>query len=615
MKKAKRLLCVLLTMAMVLAFTLPAMAAEGGDEGPATGSDVRNVTNETDHHYYAYQIFSGTQSGNDYALASVEWGSGINDGVELLRTLQSDSRFVVDGKNIFAGCKSAEDVAKALGEYDNDSSIAKAFANVVSYTYRQNGNTITFLTDERTTIPAGATNVTLAPGYYLLVDAGVGEPNEKGEYPAPGKEDAYNSALLQVTNSGSITIAEKYSVPEVDKDIIENGEHVEATDATIGDIIEFEIVGTLPSNYDDFEFYRYIFRDTMSHGLELVGDYEITGDGYQATLIKEGVTVKIINGSEEVDITPYNDRYGMKILIAVAWDNNNPKENITIQFGDLKEFAEKTGVEINKDSQFVISYKAKLTQFATTGNGNDREQSNRVFLEYYRNPNDSSDPNHVNRTPEDVVLIFTYELDVTKIDSETENKPDPTKLADAQFRLYREENGQRMYLQLGAGPDEVYDHFPVDNVKDIEYKVRGWTENEADATVLTSEKDRPFRIIGLDKGTYYLEEIKAPDGYNKLEQPVEITIEAKVDTDEDHPGPGKILKITTKRAASDKEGASEESTSDGTISTGTVEMQISNKRGVILPSTGGIGTTLFYAAGAVMALGAGGAIFKRRKKA
>ena len=135
-------------------------------------------------------------------------------------------------------------------------------------------------------------------------------------------------------------------------------------------------------------------------------------------------------------------------------------------------------------------------------------------------------------------------------------------------------------------------------------KVSGWTTQESSASTLTSDSSGQFSIIGLDAGTYYLEETAAPDGYNRLSAPVTIVITAEYkDTD----GDGVKDTIDTLSATADSEDLAT------SISEGTVSATVENKSGATLPGTGGIGTTLFYIIGSVMILAAAVLLITKRR--
>ena len=517
MKQMKKIASILLILTVVLTMTV-------GTAFAAT------VTNATGHSYNAYQIFSGTQADNSVPLGDVKWGSGINGG-DFLSDLKTDSRFGATDTNIFKDCTTAADVAAILSKYTDKSEVAMAFANVAAK----------HLTNDATAITSDAKSVTLAAGYYLLVDTST-----------PGDADAMNSALLQVTNKGDIKIEKKYNVPTVNKSVKDtDGTWGEAADVNIGDDVSFKLVGTLPSNYDDYETYKYVFHDTMSKNLKLNG----TLDATETTKVISGVTVKV----GETDITPnFNITYS---------DNK-----LTIACSNLKAIA-----GLKKDSQIVVEYTAKLLATAEIGRpGNE----NTVKLEYSNNPNYTGDGTDepTSNTPEDKVLVFTYELDVTKVDGQDASK----KLPGAEFKL-KNNNGKWATV-------------------DDDGKVTGWADTEENGSTLTSGADGLFKVIGLDAGTYYLKETKAPAGYNLLKDPIKIVISATLDKSEDSPA-------LTALTFSVNDGTE----ANGNTETGIVSTDVKNNSGATLPETGGIGTTIFYVLGAALVIGAGVLLVTRRR--
>ena len=355
MKHMKKLVTLLLALIMALALVVPASAYA--------------VDNRTDHAYKAYQIFSGTQSTESKpALGDVKWGNGI-ESAKFLPALKADTRFGTGDKNIFAACNTAADVAAIMAKEQDKSAVAKAFANVAAQ----------HLTNTAVAIAAKKTSdVVLNPGYYLLVDV-----------TTPGKGDAMNSALLQVTGKGNIIIEKKYDAPSVGKSVKDtDGAWGEAADWCIGSNVPFQLIGKLPSNYADYETYKYVFHDTLGAGLQYNGD----------------VKVYVRNGEKDTELTT-----GFTVAPDKAATAGGG--SLTITFDNLK-----TIKSITSSSSIVVKYTAKLLNTAVIGQpGNPNE----VYLEYSSNPNFSGTGTPpTSETPKDKVLVFTYQLDINKVDAE-----------------------------------------------------------------------------------------------------------------------------------------------------------------------------------------------------
>ena len=202
---------------------------------------------------------------------------------------------------------------------------------------------------------------------------------------------------------------------------------------------------------------------------------------------------------------------------------------------------------ITADTNIVINYTAKLTSDAVAGTG----YVNETWLDY-------GDNQH---TEHDTTTTYTWKLPIYKYHMDGKTK---TALAGAKFILYKgSEEENRVYARVTNG------------------KLTGWTSTKAEATTLVSDAKGMIAVEGLDADTYYLEETKAPGGYNKLAGPVKVEISHTV-IDE-----GAHMTNTLKQ--------------DGTV---VAKVEIENKSGTELPSTGGIGTTIFYVLGSILVIGA-----------
>ncbi len=585
MKKMRRIASVLLALAMVFGLTATAFAAEV--ENQTEHSYVAEVENQTGHSYAAYQVFSGTQQESVeegdksiIALGDIEWGRGVGEkkGGDLLKELND---LEVEGATPFANCKSAADVAAVLNkEKDYTSAIAKAFANAA----------VKHRTESFTEIPAGAASVPLDIGYYLLVDTG----NPDGSSP-----DAYNSALLQITNQ-KITIKKKYDVPTVDKAVKdkEDGEAGEAVDVNIGDSVYFTLTGTLPNSPDnpdilgDYETYKYAFTDTLSKGLKYNGNAKVY-------LFKDGSTENGADGNK-VDIT---DSFTIEHTPADPAPETGGGGILKVSIDNLK-----TVEGVSAESVIVVEYSAELTADAVTGGSGN---VNTVKLEYSNNPNTSGDgESSTGETPEDKAIVFTYKLDGTKVDGKNPDK----MLKDAEFILFRLKKGETELSYTEADGKRIPANVEYALVDNGEGKLIGWIEDRAAATadtnVLKSNGDGEFKIAGLDAGTYYLEETKAPAGYNQLKEPVKLTIRADIDQGDDEKKKDPSL-TNVEIGTPDEDG--NDAFNPGDTTNGTVSLKVQNNMGALLPSTGGMGTTLFYIAGAALVLAAGVLLMMKRR--
>lgn len=520
MKRMKKLVSVLLAAIMVMAMAVTASAA--------------TVTVPSDgilkhHAFTAYQVLSGREEGG--VLSDVQWGSGI-DSTAFLAALKADTTY----GNLFTNCTDAAAVAKVLGDNNTNTDLANAVAKL-AYANK---------TDVGTTLTSGENN--LLDGYYLVVDT--------TENVAAGS--AYNTALLQVV--GNINITVKTDAPTVEKKVLEDDKYNQdggygtgyndVADYNMGDAVPFHLIGSVPdmSRYDT---YKYIFHDTLSAGLTLNAD-----------------SIKVYVAS---------DKAGTDKAEITGWTKAVDGQSFTVSFTDLK-----TVSSVSKGKYIIVEYTATLNQDAVVGlDGNP----NVVYLEYSNKPDQSGsgDTGNTGKTPEDKVIVFTYELDTTKVDGQNNNE----KLAGAEFKLHNSNNKWA--------------------IVDSNSKVTGWADTEEGGSTLTSDANGLFKVIGLDDGTYYLKETKAPTGYNLLSNEITVVITATT-TNGQNWTDGVASSALTKL----------EVTADGTAGTGNTSsgiagITVANNKGSTLPETGGMGTTIFYVIGAILVIGAGVVLITRKR--
>jgi len=544
MRKVKKLLGLLLAAVMVLAMGVPTFAASG--EYTIT---INNAL--AGHTYQAYQVFAGDLSENEETLSNVTWGDGV-DGTAILTALKGTE----EETTAYENCTTAADVAKVLETYGENSSEMKAFADIVGQhlTETTSGTLSAYNSENQSYTISG-----LAAGYYLVKDK---DDTVSGA-------DAYTDFILKVVKNTEAT--PKSDVPTVEKKVQEDDKYNQdggygngyndVADWNIGDAVPFKLIGTLPENFADYDTYQYIFHDTLSAGLDLN---------------EESIAVYYASDKAGTDKTSISsDNY----TIHVPGTEDADQCSFEVAFADL------TSVEgVNAEKYIIVEYTATLKTSAEIGlPGNP----NRVYLEFSNNPN-SGGEGDTGETPEDKVIVFTYELDVTKVDGKDAN----TKLEDAEFKLY-DANGKYVIV-------------------DDEGKVTGWADNEEGGSTLKSGEDGLFKVIGLDDGTYWLKETKSPDGYNLITDPIKIEIKATTVNDqewtamEDPSDALTALEIKVTVGSTTTSG-------NGDTESGIVATDIENNKGATLPETGGMGTTIFYVLGAILVLGAGVLLIARRR--
>ncbi len=326
------------------------------------------------------------------------------------------------------------------------------------------------------------------------------------------------------TTTPSVTIKEKNAVPTNEKEVQEDSNNTfgKANDADIGQTVNFKSTITAQAGAEN-----YVFHDTMSAGLTYGNVTGITLN--DATVDQENYTV-VTTGLEE--------GCTFEVRFTQAFCNT-----------------------LKANDKIVISYTATVNEKAVIGStGNPNESK----IEY-------GESGKTTTTPPSTTTTYTWSFDVLKYANGDERKV----LKDAQFVLLN--NGKTKVATVVNGKLTGWVDVPTAG----EDGTITWSAN----TVLTTDANGKIDVAGLDSDTYYLREVKAPDGYNKLKDDTKFEINATLNAE------------------------------NTTLTYEKVTVKINNQSGTELPSTGGIGTTIFYILGTVLVLGtAVGLVTKVRMK-
>ena len=362
--------------------------------------------------------------------------------------------------------------------------------------------------------------LTVLTGYYLIKDNG---PVNDGE--------AYSLYVVQVV--GPTTISPKVGTTTSDKKVKDTNDSAansttdwqDSADYDIGDAVPFKLSATIAQDYASYTHgYKLTFHDKEDTGLSFNKDsVKVYVDGALITTGYEVVTDGLTDGC-----------------------------TFEVRFANLKDIA-----SVKAESIISVEYTSTLNNHAVIGSTGNKNTSH---VTYTNNPNDEQF-GEGGKTPDDVVIVFTYQTIVNKV---TKNPNyDPTV------------EGSKEYIPLkGAG-------FTL-------HKKNASGTYEAVGSELKGENMTTFTWSGLDDGDYKLVETTTPSGYNTIPD-IEFTITATHDESSDNPT---LISLS----GGDK--------FTGVVSTGVVSANIENQSGAQLPSTGGMGATIFYVLGSVLVIGA-----------
>lgn len=373
------------------------------------------------------------------------------------------------------------------------------------------------------------------PGYYLIVDT---SPFDEDDF-----YHAYNSFLLKVTKAEYVfNINYKVVKPTVEKKVYDNDNN------DISSAGNNDGWGSSADHAINEKFqFRLIAKLPASKDNGRAYDYYKKYTVCFNDTLSDGITFDKLDKVEIANVDGVNPQ----VINADNYTRNpNGSQSFKLSIDNVKTCARAANLDLNKGATITVTYTAHLNDKATVnteGGSNTTENKNRVYLEYSNNPRIDTSLDH---TTTSEVCVYTYQLNNTKYRDEVNEN---NKLAGAGFRLYNNEAcNAEDEIKLKMNDDGTYSRDFSTEGKGVE---------------MLSNKDGQFNVKGLDAGTYYLKETTPPAGYSACANK-EIVISATHDVNH-------------------------------VDLSGNLSTTIINKKagGITLPSTGGIGTTIFYVVG------------------
>ena len=562
-KLVSRFMAVLMAMTMILSMSMTAFAADAADAPKGTLTVNNTVEGKT---LDLYQIFTATKSGENVAYT-------LNSAYEGF--FKNNTR--IPGSESLTGealSEAAYNYVKEQVGANGEAATAKTFAKDVLGWILDSKNHITATKTVNTT--ATSTVVSdLAYGYYLVYPKGATDTST-----APGNQTYTSAASLVSITADTATINMKSNYPTVDKKIIPaqsgsgitvgaivdaswDGSHQmelddennpedtiaphsesdekKAGDFGIGDTVTYQLTSKVP-DMTGYNSYTFKFSDTLSKGLDL----------------KEVLSVKVGNTTLTAKKSGTN-------TYALAYDQ--AKRTLTVTLNDFyNSYKNHTGETI------TVVYTATLNKDAVIGMN---PNTNKAVVEYSNDPTTGG----TGTSEPSIVDVHTFDFTIFKYYLKNETK---TALANAEFELYKA-NGEVAGAKVN-----------IKKVEEGKYRVATPEEIATEgfkSDVIVSGTNGKVLVKGLEAGTYYLRETKAPEGYNKLLSDIKVEIKPVYDKTT-----GKLTSYSVDYTYNGK-------TTNGaaiTNKTDSPEVAVENKTGAQLPSTGSKGALMVTLAGIVL---------------
>ncbi len=549
-----------LVLAIMMVLSLAATAFAAGDPSYLTV----NTNGYSTRTFNAYQIMTATNDGTNYSYEIIPAFRGVLAEVLSINTT-GKTEAAIDGE-----------ILTAINALVNDEAVLH-FADALYRAIQSAQIAATF-----TGWDGSKKEVT--QGYWLIVDVTENLDNEANSLvmlDTAGDADVTVNLKADKTTGGKDVDDENDSIAKGDgnMDHEDDPNWQDTADYDIGDKVPFKVSGQLTNDVASYNYYAFKIVDTVSEGLTHLGN-TAEETNIQMVFNNKVQTIKAAGTEGEADWIYEINGQTLTVYPNFGYTKNDGTvvEASAENGGDLlKLFPEGTSHDNINSSTFTLGYYCELNENAVIG-GDGNKNTAKIVVS--NNPYGDG----FGETPEDTTVTFTYQFVVNKVD------PAGQPLTGAEFSLYK-------FVAEGA---DVYTGEETVAGTASEAALNGTYFNHPAANcygkfvlvdrLTVNEEGTQFTFKGIDDGYYVLIETTVPDGYKGIE-PVEFHVVASHGNSQ-----------LTELKAVVKGGTNQ--TIEGNLGTGTLTAVIENRTGSELPSTGGMGTTLFYAMGSLMAVSA-----------
>jgi len=658
MKRFKKILAMVIAMAMVLGMTSMVTFAADGDPTGSITVKKNDTVDVAEKEFAAYKILDATFTADgenvSYTVPAAMksfYDDYFKDGTKNASTLAAEANRPY---NTFISEKiAALDTPALLADFIEKALAAAKAAGI-------------------TPVSSDATGKIspLPSGYYIVEETTTKEP--------------VSSLMLDTVNDADVEIIVKANQLVPDKEIETATGTTDNNNTGIGQTVNYKVTEDVP-NWTGYEYFYFIMNDTMSEGLTFNNDVVVKvniGTDKAGWLDRDGE-----GAVKNFDNSKFDSETGLYTLTAgthyyVYTGDDAEGKTFQIAFEDIMKFA------INSD--VIVTYSAQVNSDAITGvdpNTND------INIDYSNTPGKSErgdDTDHpgkpadreehpMSEGPHDATVTYTTEIDIVKIDGATEQplegveftltgtstttvltskevynvaangtywmlndgtytttapiEADKMEAAEAGATSgyvvaedgYEGEDaitvGETVYRAYVSATDTDKDIFTLVHANNDAYAstvIKYNKETVSEATEKTvavkqiaeTDSDGKLSFAQLGAGTYTIDETKVPEGYNKADN---ITLVITYNEPEEEVTPSNITAEKVTCTWEKGNGGVNDASVTYNEDTGKFEIQIENNKGTELPSTGGIGTTIFYVVGAILVIGAGVVLITRRR--